>query len=190
MPVPFLLDTNCYFLFFQRPKSPSYLRLTQKLKAGSEISFYIAELTSMEIHSVVGKYRRGAPSQRQQCERTIIIGNKTANCSNLWLSSGRGKMKPKVFRDIQKMIFDIEARKGDIQATILELERGSIESARQLLLKYADRYSLGSHDALVGGSLIVARKVKGMDLTLVTSDKGLKAVLKDESIPFYDPAMP
>jgi len=99
-------------------------------------------------------------------------------------------MKPKVFRDIQKMIFDIEARKGDIQATILELERGSVESARELLLKYADRYSLGSHDALIGGSLVVARKTKGLDLTLVTSDKGLKAALKDESIPFYDPVMP
>jgi hypothetical protein len=183
MSAPFLLDTNSYFLFFQRPKSPSYLRLAQKLKVGSEISFYIAEITSMEIHSVVGKYRRGSPSQHQQCGRKIVAGNKTANCSNIWISAGI--MKAKVFRDIQKMIFDREARNGQIQATILELERVSMEKARELLLKYADRYSLGSHDALIGGSLIVARKVKGMDLTLVTSDKGLKAVLKDETIPFY-----
>jgi rRNA-processing protein FCF1 len=86
------------------------------------------------------------------------------------------------------MISDIEAKRGDIQATVLELDDLSIAKGRELLLKYADRYNCGSHDALIVGSLIVARQVRGTDLTLVTSDKGLQAVLKDEAIPFYDPA--
>ncbi|MCP4535916.1 MAG: hypothetical protein GY832_02120 [Chloroflexi bacterium] len=99
-------------------------------------------------------------------------------------------MKPKVFRAIQKLISDIEAKRGNTRATVLKVDLASVQKARDLLLRYADRYSFGSHDALIAGSLVVARQVRGMDLTLVTSDKGLKAVLRDETIPFYDPSLP
>ncbi len=188
MPAPFLLDTNTYYLFFQRPKSSSYARLAKKLKMGTEITFYISEITSMEIHSVLGKYRRGAPQQHQSCEREIIADSGKVMCSNIWIFPGRKKMKLKVFRDIQKMIADIEASRGSIQATVLKLDQDSIVKAQKLLMSYADRYRFGSHDALIAGSLIVAQQIKGMNLTLVTSDRGLQAVLKDEAIPFYDPA--
>ena len=188
MPMPFLLDTNAYYLFFQFPKSPSYLRLTQKVKAGTKMSFYISEITSMEIHSVLGKYHRRSPRQLQQCKREIIVDGQTAKCSNTWIFPGRKRLKLKVFRDIRKMISDIETRRGDIQATMLKLNDSSIARARELLMKYADRYNHSSHDALIAASLIIARKVQGLDLTLVTSDKGLQAVLRDEAIPFYDPA--
>jgi len=190
MPAPFLLDTNNYCLFFQYPKPRSYFHLTQKIKVGAEIAFYISEITSMEIHSVLGKYRRGSPLQHQQCNREIIAGSNTAWCSNTWISPLRKKMRTKVFRNIREMIFDIEAQKGDVQATILKLEFASTEKARELLIKYADHYNLGSHDALIAGSLFVARETQGLDLTLATSDRGLKAVLKEESIPFFDPAIP
>lgn len=189
MPTPFLLDTNSYFLIFQPPPKPSsYFRLIPKIQDGSKISFYIFEISSMELHSVLGEYRRGKPRQRQQCNREIIAGDQTVKCSNTWVFPGIKKMPRKVFRDIQKMIADVEAGRGDIQATILKLDSDSIEKARKLLIKYADRYNFGSHDALIAGSFIAAREIKGMNLTLVTSDRGLQAVLRDESIPFYAPA--
>lgn len=187
MPTLFLLDTNAYFLLFQYPKLPSYFRLLQKIKNGAVTSFYISEITSMEIHSVLGKYRRGVPSQPQPCERKVLHAQSVAICSNRWIPPRRKKMRAKIFRDIRKMILDIELQKGGIQATIMKLETSCIEKGRELLIKYADRYSLGSHDALIGGSVSVAREIKGMNLTLVTADKGLQAVLRDESIPFFDP---
>ena len=190
MPAPFLLDTNIYFLFFQYPKSPSYFHLTQKIQVGAEVSFYISEITSMEIHSVLGKYRRGSSAQNQQCEREITSATGNMKCSSTWISPKRKKMKSKVFRDIQKLISDIETQKGNVQATILQLDQASIANARKLLIKYADRYRFGSQDALIVGSVVMAREVKGVDLVLVTSDKGLKVVLKDEGVPFYDPAIP
>jgi rRNA-processing protein FCF1 len=98
-------------------------------------------------------------------------------------------MKTRVFRDIQKMIFDIEAGRGDIQATILNLDAASISKARELLIKYADRYNHGSQDALIVASVVIARDNKGLDLTVVTSDKGMKAVLRDEGVPFLDPGV-
>jgi hypothetical protein len=144
----------------------------------------------MEIHSVLGKYRRGSPLQRHQCEREIVAGSGLARCSNIWISPERKPIKRKIFQGLQKLISDIEAGRGNIKATILALDQVSIERARKLLIKYADRYNLGSHDALIGGSVIAVREIKGLDLTLVTSDKGLKAACRDESVPFYDPATP
>ncbi len=141
----------------------------------------------MEIHSVLGKYRRGAAPQRQSCTREIVKGENVDRCSNIWIFRGRKKMKSKVFRDIRKMISDIEKGQGDIQATILKLNQDAITEAQKLLTKYADQYNFGSHDALIIGSLIAAKQIQGINLTLITSDKGVKAVLEREAWPYFDP---
>ena len=190
MPKSFLLDTNAYFILFKRPKPSSYSRLTQKIGIGDELIFYISEITSMEIHSVLGKYRRGSPPQRQACNREIVDGSNIVKCSNTWFFRRRKKLSRKVFRDFQKLIFDIESKKGKIKATILKLDHSSISNGRHLLIKYSDHYNFGSHDALIGGNLISAREESGIDLTLVTSDRGIKAVFQEENLPFYDPQIP
>lgn len=186
MPSPFLLDTNAYFLFFQSLESQARLRLEEQL--GPDLSFYISEITSMEIHSVLGKYRRGKPRQTQLCDRQIQVGADLETCSNTWSSTGTKRMKRKVFRDLQKLISDVEEEKGSIKANILALDSLVFENARYLLKKYADQYNFGSHDALIGGTIMTARE-SGLVLTLVTSDRGCKVVLRKESIPVYDPNM-
>jgi predicted nucleic acid-binding protein len=186
--VPYLLDTNCYFIFFQHPRPASYTSLANKLATASGISFYVSEITSMEIHSVLGKYRRGNPRQHQPCARKIVVESRAAQCPNTWTSVEVKRMTPKVFRDIRKLISDIERQAGDIRATILGLDSSAILAARRLLMERADRYRFGSHDALIAGTAISARD-KGMNL-VVTSDRSLKAVLKKESVPFYDPLEP
>ena len=62
MPEPFLLDTNNYFLFFQYPKPRSYFRLTQKIKAGAVISFYISEIIDYftNIETVLPRHSKSA----------------------------------------------------------------------------------------------------------------------------------
>ncbi|MBN1690121.1 MAG: hypothetical protein JW901_03775 [Dehalococcoidia bacterium] len=189
--MPFLLDTNTYFLFFQpEPKPTSYTCLREKLKSSTEISFYISEITSMEIHSVLGKYRRGSPRQAQKCNREISISTGTAVCPNTWISPARKPLKLRVFRNIQKLVKDIESQRGDIQATVLALNQPIIDYARNVLMHYADRYSFGSHDALIAGCLMNAQHNLNINLTLVTSDKALKAVLKEEGLCYYDPQNP
>jgi hypothetical protein len=189
MPTPFLLDTDTYYLLFEPKKPPDYNQFIQKITVGNEISFYISEITSLEIHSVLGKRRRGASQQCHQCQREIIIaGNETATCSNTWISPGIKKLKRKLFSKMQKLVCDIETQRGDIQATVLTLESACVDKGRLLLMKYADRYEFRSHDALIAGTLIVAREVQGLDLTLVTSEKKFQNVLSLEEIPFYDPA--
>lgn len=108
-------------------------------------------------------------------------------CSNTWVTPGRRKMSRKLVHDIRKMIKDVEAQRGSIQATIVRLNRAAIERGRQLLLKYGDIFRFGSHDALIAGSFLVARETMGTEVILVSSDKGLKAVLAKEGVPVYDP---
>ncbi len=224
----YFLDTNAYFLFFQNPKTPKtdqYNNLLKEIDTKGQIFFHISEITSLEIHSVLGKYRRGAQSQKQNCERDIltpkcsntwvtkvrkilfhiseitsseihsVLGkyrrgaqSQTQNCkcSNIWITRARKKLELKVYRDLQKMVSDIEAKKGSIQADVIKLNTCSIEIGTNLLIKYSDSYNFGSHDALIMGSFIDARN-KMANLIIVTSDKGMKAVLKDESLPYFDP---
>lgn len=183
---PYLLDTNAYALFLQHPKPLACSRLEEKLDNG-DISFYISEITSMEIHSVLGKYRRGSPRQLQLCDRQTV-GTDSSKCT--WISPGRKPLKAKLFRDLQKLIYDIESMRGQIQAFVILLDQETITKAKHLLRTYSDHYNIGSHDALIGGVAIRQKAKNRLQLTIVTSDKGLKALLTDEHIPVYDPNKP
>ena len=184
---PYLLDTNAYFLFFKRTKKSSYYRLRNKLISNSTISFYISEITSMEIQSVLGKYRRGVQTQTQKCTRSIITNGDAKKCQNNWITYGRRTMKRKVYRGLQKIIKDIENYRGDIKAQVLKINHNTINISKKILYDYADTYNFGSNDAIIVASFITAVKDQGLPLTLITSDKGMKAVLSKKSLPFYDP---
>ena len=91
MPAPFLLDTNAYYLFFQNPRYASYVNFLNTFRFNGMVSFYISELTSLEIHSVLGKYRRGASRQLQTCNRITIEKNAQVQCNSTWISPKRKK---------------------------------------------------------------------------------------------------
>ena len=77
------------------------------------------------------------------------------------------------------MIVDIECWRGDIKAQILSLSSDIMLEARNFLYQYADLYNFGSHDAIIAATAIVASAHLGSNLALVTSDKGLKAALRE-----------
>lgn len=186
---PYLLDTNVYALLFQSVKTNSYQNLLTKIQSESEISFFIPEIVSMEIHSVLGKYRRGSLKESQHsCERDVIADNATQKCTHTWVKAAAAiRINGRRFRALRKLLNDIESgRDTSIKAQILPVDAEEIASGKILLANYADRYKFGSHDALVAGTVLVANR-RGLDLTLVTSDKGLKAVCRAEGIKLYDP---
>lgn len=186
MPSPYLLDTNAYVLFLQHPKPSACSRLERRLDDGN-ISFYISEITSMEIHSVLGKYRRGSPRQLQLCDRQTVDKD-SSKCT--WINLGRKPLSAKLFRDLQKLIYDIESMRGEIQASVIPLDQDTITEAKRLLKIYSDHYRVGSHDALIGAVAGRQREANGLQLTVVTADKGLKALLSEEHILVYDPNNP
>lgn len=187
MVTPYLLDTNVYALLFQSAKTKCQDNLLKKITTGSDISFYIPEIVSMEIHSVLGKYRR-VPTKpvRQPCTRNVVVDEKTQPCSHTCLYPAGNRINAKVFKAFQKLLNDIESGRGPMKAQILSVGTDEIAFGRSLLTNYADRYTFGSHDALVAGTLMAANK-RGADLTLITSDKGLKAVCREMNIKLYDP---
>ncbi|MBH9682845.1 hypothetical protein [Burkholderia cepacia] len=187
---PFLLDTNAYALLFEYPRTELYSNLKDKITVDGVMKFRIPDIVSMEIHSVIGARRRGGNNaQNQACDRHVQSGDEVILCTHTCVFRKNHRLKPKMFRDIQKLIKDIESKSGDIQADIIPSSSEDLIYAKSLLITYADRYAFGSHDALVGGVVLGARK-KGDNLTLVTSDKALKAVCNAEGIPVFDPRTP
>lgn len=184
----YLLDTNAYVLFFQNPRPTQLTKLEAMLDTGAGVKrFFIPEVVSMEVHSVLGKYRRGgAPLQHTLCDRQVVSDKQVIACSNTCVYPARKRMPGKLFRSLQKMIDDAEQLSGDLHAQVVPVAQAEFAAAKRLLVSYADRYSFGSHDALVAGTALCAIKT-GEQLILVTSDKGLKAVCAAESIPILDP---
>lgn len=189
MPSPYLLDTNAYALLFQNPRPVALTKLEALLKSGNEMHFYLPEIVCMEIHSVLGKYRRGGVQEQQSCGRNIFTsGGGMATCSHTCILPKRSKIKPKVYKGFLKLLKDIETEQGSIKARILGLNSSSITQAKDLLYNYAEKYSFGSHDALIAATAIV-EKSNGNNLVLVTSDKGLKAVCNEVGLQLFDPAV-
>lgn len=186
-PPQVILDTNAYALFFQNPKSPQFAKLESTLKTATGIDFFIPEIVSMEIHSVLGKYRRGgAALQHTPCDRHVVHVSGPIACTHTCVFPERRRISSKAFGKLQKMIRDIEACRGDLRATVLPIGTDEFLEARTLLATYADQFSFGSHDALVAATALVSAR-RGKLLSLVTSDKALKAVCTRISVPVIDP---
>lgn len=190
MTIAYVLDTNAYALFFQTPKSEARNNLEQRLLSDGIISFYIPEIVSMEIHSVLGKYRRGgATEQQEQCSKQVINSDQIIACTHTCYLPARARMKPKIYKALVKILGDIEKKQGSIQADLMPLGTREMDAGKEVLKKLAHRFSFGSHDALVAGTVIAANE-SGLELILVTSDKSLKAVCREQQIPHYDPNIP
>lgn len=188
MPSKFVLDTNAYALLFQSPKSAAYERLEPHIATDNgELSFMIPEIVSMEIHSVIGKFRRGGSSGgNEKCARKVLSGTDILTCQNTCVTPRRSKINSRTFRGLQKLLDDIENGKGSIKAEKISLGSPEISAGKKILTQYADRLAFGSHDSLVAGTVQIAIN-SGLNLTLVTSDKSLKAVCDALNIPVFDP---
>ncbi|AIQ50038.1 hypothetical protein R70723_32270 [Paenibacillus sp. FSL R7-0273] len=183
----YLLDTNAYCLLFNVEKNSSFLNLESKIMDDQVYSFYISEVTSLEIYSVIGKMQRGSQPQEQKCSKVLRMGDQYTTCSHTWYIEGNKKLNKNLFRDITKLLSDIENQRGYIKANVLSYSVASSNKGKQFLRKYSSKYKFGSQDAIIVGNLMQAKEEGLDDLVLVTSDKSLIAALKEEDISYYDP---
>jgi hypothetical protein len=107
-------------------------------------------------------------------------------CENTCANAQRTKISKGVFKALQKLMDDIERGRGSIQAEMIPLGTPEIVAGKLLLARYASTLAFGSHDSLVAGTVQIARSA-GRDLTLVTSDRSLKAVCAIIGVPIFDP---
>lgn len=190
MPAPYLLDTNAYALLLRRPKPESCVNLEGKIQTGADLTFFLPQMVSIEIHSVLGKYRRGGnKEQHEQCDRSVLSEHGNVRCAHTCVFPAQVRLKDKVFRDLQKLLRDIEEQRGTIKATVLPVGAAQFAIAKQLVVTYCDRFAFGSHDAMITASVLNAKTTQGLTLTVITEDKGLKALCAAVSIPTYDPSL-
>ena len=183
--MPYLLDTNAYYLFYKWPHGEHYQHLKERTELNGRIHFYISILTSLEIHSVIGKAFRGSPPQIVQCDRTDH-GDELAPCPHKWYYPGVPKLNRRLFVDIRKLVSQIENATGNVQAHVLPLNEEVIAEGNRILYQYATDYTFGSLDAIIAATAKIALN-NGTISKVATSDRGLKAVLRKENVPIYDP---
>ncbi|MBL0386864.1 PIN domain-containing protein [Tumebacillus sp. ITR2] len=181
----FLLDTNAYHLFFSMGSQDKKTKLESLLMKGGVVEFYLSEISAMEIYSVLGKDRRGIQQQVQLCTRNINSGY----CEQEWSTPGRKGIKNKMFKSLIKLVSDSLNASGGIRAKVISLDSEHISVAKDFLIDYADKYNFGSQDALIAATAILYKKRTETEITVVTSDKGLKAALSQAKIPVHDPLL-
>ena len=73
------------------------------------------------------------------------------------------------------------------KVTILPLNMDAIKAGRQLLIDHGGQYNFNSNDAMIAGTMQAEQNRSGETMTMITSDKGLKAVLKAAGLSCFDP---
>jgi hypothetical protein len=188
---PYLLDTNTYAEFFKPAifRNPNFDRLkelvTDQLDPLPILSFYITEITSMEIHSAMGKEARGRNKSIELCTRKIVSEAADERiCGNKWISNHSKKLSIDKLSLLLQQIDNAEKQVGSIHAHLLPMTSRAISEGKKLLRKYAYKHNLGSHDAFIAGFLIDANRA-GKNLTLITFDTDFIKVLQKENLPIY-----
>lgn len=103
----YLLDTNVFWHVLENWNSGTGSELLTELQNNGKIVFYLSEISSMEIHSVLGKYIRGRKKQEMKCERVVKNSTMLIECDHIWITP---EQKPISRREAQayiKLIDDI-----------------------------------------------------------------------------------
>ncbi len=179
----YLLDTNAFFELLStiagKPVRKDGYDFTDIVSG----EFYISSITLVEIISVIGKYSRGEVRQWQKCNR-IISDNETV-CQHSYLSLGRKPWNTKFVSALFKLIKEIV--NGDspfLKVKVLPFDETVLKKSEQFILKSL-KYKFGSHDAVIAATAII--NSDELNMCVVTSDKGLKAAMREENMLIYTP---
>jgi predicted nucleic acid-binding protein len=178
------LDTNAYALLLSGNPPEANSRLHSRMSQGAYLEATISELTSLEIHSVIGQLARGSTAGLHACERNIFSGGQLVACSQKWSQVERKALRPLELDRLRKAVKDAERGHGPIRLTVIPVDPDDIHKGREYLYSHSTTWRFGSHDAILAAS--VAR-YKGGACRLVTSDRGLKALCRSVGLHYYDP---
>ena len=172
MEMEYLLDTNAYFNFLNE--------LSNSIP--SERKDEILGLNTRRF-SVLGKYARGNSGGSQKCN-CIIDPNGTI-CNNQRFTVKRNSWQKRRIKAWLKMIEETQSGKSALfNVELISLDRETLEIANKIIL-YSLSHNFGSMDAVIAAT---AKKkiLSGEQVTVVTSDKALKACLSKCDIPIFD----
>ncbi len=181
----YLLDTNAYYELLKRSREQQKdgTVFSPEIHTLLNSDLFISTITKVEIISVLGKYARGSSGGFQRCTRSLSAAG--ASCQNQWYIKPRARWDRKRVNGWQRLIKETEAGTSSLfTVNILPFDDHTIQMAENLIL-HALVYNFASMDAMIAATAQSAIEA-GRDMTVVTSDKGLKACLSKAGIACWD----
>lgn len=181
----YLLDTNAYYNLLkesrENQKGDSVFSSVINILVNSDL--FISTITKIEIISVLGKYARGNSGGFQKCTR--CLSETGDSCGNQWYTAPKPGWNQRKIRGWQKLIQDTMLGISPlVTIKILPFDNGTIRTAEQLIV-HSLVHNFASMDAMIAATAQEAI-INGRDMTVVTSDKGLKACLSKANITYWD----
>lgn len=181
----YLLDTNAFFEMLSFLAGKSVREDVYDFEEIKQGECYISKITELEILSVIGKYGRGEPSQWQKCNRQIADDG--ARCTHHYFHKGSRPWNKRLCADIRKLVKEmIDGTSPIITLHVLDIDADIINRAEGFMM-HAVKYKFGSQDALIAATAIVHSATD--PLFVVTSDKALRAAMKEEGMDFIVPGI-
>lgn len=181
----YLLDTNAFFNILKSLGPGVNEQLTMPASISSLLSekLLISEITKVEIISVIGKYSRGVQGGYQKCNCVINSGGDI--CNNRKFTPPRKKWKMRITKAWLKLISDImSGQSPTLHVTIEPFDNNTVSKAQEII-RYALKYNFASMDAMIAATAQIGI-INHRNITVITSDKGLKACLSECGIPYND----
>jgi len=182
----YLLDTNAYFkvLCFINGKTKNISNeCLKEIKKVLTSNCYISQITLIEIISVIGKYARGANAQKDKCN--CIVSETGDICENFRFTPSKRKWNSREVNAWIKLTKDIvNGRSSLLKIKVIDLSCDIIIEAEKFI-EHSLRYKFGSMDSIIAATVIDSQK-KGKNLSVITSDKSLKAGMAITNIPYSD----
>ena len=185
----YFLDTNAYYNLLKesRLQQKGSSAFSVEINTLANSCLFISAITKVEIISVLGKYARGDSGGFQKCTRSLSAAGDL--CQNQWYAAPRARWSRRKINSWQQLIQEtVSGSSSLIKVDILPFDDKTIRRAEQLIV-HALVHNFASMDAMIAAT---AQEViaAGRDMTVVTSDKGLKACLIKANIACWDAFQP
>lgn len=181
----YLMDTNAFFnlLKAMNPDSGGQDALSEAIKELLSQKLTVSSITKVEIISVLGKYARGNQGGFQKCN--CVISQNGQLCQNSRYLKPRKKWNSRTTKAWLQFIDEIFEGRSKLLSVEVEPFNTSTVSEAQNIIMHALTHNFASMDAMIAATAKIARK-NDRNITVITSDKGLKACLGKCAIPCYD----
>ena len=181
----FLLDTNAFYNLLKalNPAANEDDALPASVATLKCERLIVSSITEVEIVSVLGKYARGSQGGVSKCN--CKISPEGHICQNSRYTEPRKKWNNKRIKAWMQLIDEIFGGTSQLLSVNIEpFDTSTITEAKNVI-KHALVHNFASMDAMIAATAKLARD-SNRDITVVTSDKGLKACLSKIGVPCND----
>ncbi len=181
----FLLDTNAFYNLLKAMNSEisEQSALIDSIVTLKHSKLVVSSITEVEIISVLGKYARGSQGGISKCN--CQISSEGHICQNNRYTVPRKQWNKKRIKAWLQLIGDIFEGKSKLLTVGIEPFDSTTIAEAKNVITHALIHNFASMDAMIAATAKLARN-NSRDITVVTSDKGLKACLLKMDIPYND----